>query len=262
MVSWQQAGEVGLVLALAAVLAFIPATPRLGRLAAWLWQSAVIIWLYALWQWLLDRLVVATAGAERRGRWVVHFERWLHLPSEHWTQGLVLSHPLILETADRFYAWADFPGLGACLIYLWWFRRRRYWRARTALIWTTTAAAFIQAVPVAPPRLVPLARVVDAGSVFHYAVYSAGGLQQPGQLTSMPSVHVLWAALVALSVIEAGGSRWRWLVVLDPIVTIFVVVVTGNHYWLDGMVALLLLALVWTAQTAVAKWRAPSLGQD
>jgi hypothetical protein len=35
-------------------------------------------------------------------------------------------------------------------------------------------------------------------------------------------------------------SRWRWLWVLHPVVTFAVVVVTANHYWLDGLVALIL----------------------
>ena len=212
----------------------------------------MIIWLYALWQWMLDRLVLSVSGAERRGRWVLSVERWFHLPSEHATQALVLSHPLILDVGNRYYAWVDFPGLGACLIYLWWRRRREYWRARTALVITTAAAGFIQAIPVAPPRLVPEAHVVDTGVAFHYSVYSGGGLQQPGQLTSMPSVHVLWAALVAVTVIRAGGSRWRWLVLADPILTIFFVVVTGNHYWLDGIVALALLGGALASQWAVS----------
>jgi PAP2 superfamily len=43
-------------------------------------------------------------------------------------------------------------------------------------------------------------------------------------------------------VITASRSRWRWLAVLYPMLTTLVVVVTANHYWLDGVVAGLLVA--------------------
>ena len=36
-------------------------------------------------------------------------------------------------------------------------------------------------------------------------------------------------------------SRWLWL--LHPVLTIAVVVSTANHYWLDGIVVLALLAV-------------------
>ena len=36
-------------------------------------------------------------------------------------------------------------------------------------------------------------------------------------------------------------SRWRWLVLAHPIATAYVVVVTANHWWLDGIVAVAIL---------------------
>jgi hypothetical protein len=59
----------------------------------------------------------------------------------------------------------------------------------------------------------------------------------------MPSRRAGWAALIALAMILITRSRWRWLWLAHPIITFAVVVVTANHYWLDGIVALLLLAI-------------------
>jgi hypothetical protein len=254
VVSWQEAGGAGLIVAALAGLALMPATPRLGRAAGWLWQAAIVIWLYGLWQLMLDHLVVSTAGALRSGRWVLDAERWLHLPSEHATQHPFLAHPWVLKAADRFYAWVDFPAVGVCLVYLFWFRRAYYWSARLTLILSTLMSSVLQAVPVAPPRLVPGDGVVDTGAAFHYLVYSPAGLSDPGQLTSMPSVHVVWAAFVAVAMIGARGSRWRWLLVAYPVLTIFVVVVTGNHYWLDAVVGLAFLGLSLGLQRAARDW--------
>jgi len=58
----------------------------------------------------------------------------------------------------------------------------------------------------------------------------------------MPSLHIGWAMLVAIGLIAATRSRWRWLWLLHPLVTVLVVVATANHWWLDGIVVLGLLA--------------------
>ena len=67
----------------------------------------------------------------------------------------------------------------------------------------------------------------------------------------MPSVHVGWAILVAIAVITVSRSRWRWLALLYPVLTSVAVVVTANHYWLDGVAAAVVLAAVLAVQAAV-----------
>jgi membrane-associated phospholipid phosphatase len=85
---------------------------------------------------------------------------------------------------------------------------------------------------------------IDTGLTFGQSVYgpeSSGGVAN--QFAAMPSLHVGWAALIALSMILITRSKWRWLWLLHPIITFSVVVVTGNHYWLDGIAALLLIVV-------------------
>ena len=92
---------------------------------------------------------------------------------------------------------------------------------------------------------------VDEAVQLGQSVYGAFGSGVAAQLSAMPSVHVAWAALIAIEVIRASPSRWRWLIVLHPVVTTFVVVVTANHYWADGIVAVVLLALAELASSAI-----------
>jgi hypothetical protein len=79
----------------------------------------------------------------------------------------------------------------------------------------------------------------------------------------MPSVHVCWSVLVAWAVITASTSRWRWLILAHPIVTVFVVVATGNHYWADGIVSVAIVTVVLAVQAllrgAVARFRERAL---
>jgi hypothetical protein len=60
----------------------------------------------------------------------------------------------------------------------------------------------------------------------------------------MPSVHEGWSILVAAIVFMSTKSRWRYVVCLHPILMMYDVVMTGNHYWADGIVAGVLLAIV------------------
>jgi hypothetical protein len=69
----------------------------------------------------------------------------------------------------------------------------------------------------------------------------------------MPSVHVAWAAIVPLAVITASRSKWRWLILLHFFATVYVVVVTANHYWADGIVAVSLLGLALLLQWATPR---------
>ena len=63
------------------------------------------------------------------------------------------------------------------------------------------------------------------------------------QFAAMPSIHVGWAAVVSLGVVAASTSKWRWLALFHVLATIFVVSATGNHWWLDGLVAIALLGI-------------------
>jgi len=97
-------------------------------------------------------------------------------------------------------------------------------------------------VPVAPPRLIHVG-MVDTASSYGQSVYAVTGQLGADQYSAMPSVHVAWAFLVAVAVIGATRSQWRWLILLHTAATLYVVVVTANHFWLDGVVAVALLGI-------------------
>jgi len=78
----------------------------------------------------------------------------------------------------------------------------------------------------------------------------------------MPSLHVGWALLMAIAIIGVAKTKWRWLALLHPAATWFVVVVTANHYWLDGLVGCLLIigsiALTMLIAWTRARWPMPA----
>jgi hypothetical protein len=135
----------------------------------------------------------------------------------------------------------------------------QYGRARTALA-VTTAVAFVVfwLFPVAPPRLLParfgildMLRAPDGSGHFETTLITAAG----DRYASMPSLHVAWAVWCALALYPVVRPRiLRALVVSYPLMTILVVVVTGNHFFLDAAAGTLLACVTWVAVTRIGPW--------
>jgi hypothetical protein len=265
MLSWQQAALLAAALGAAGLLLVHAGrawrAARAGRWGAhagpFLREAGVVVGLYALWQ-LAGNL--ATGGYRRaigHARWIWHAERTLRLPDEAGVQRLLLPHPLLSEAANLYYAVMHFGMLIAMLVWLFARHRDRYPAVRNVMAASTAICLFISFVPVAPPRLLPGAGLVDLAARYGESVYAVvGSTAGADQLSAMPSVHVAWSLIVAWAVISASPSRWRWLILLHPLVTVLVVVGTGNHYWADGIVAAAIDAVVIGARELIRRLRA------
>lgn len=174
---------------------------------------------------------------------VIHLERGLGLPSEVALQHHALAVPDLAQAANGYYAFVHFPFTFAVMLWLSIRRPAAYPRVRWAMI-ALTGLALIGHVlfPLAPPRMMSHFGWVDTGIRYGQSVYGAnpdGGMAN--QFAAMPSLHVGWSVMMAIVLILVTRSRVRWLWLLHPVVTLFVVVVTANHYWIDGIVAVILL---------------------
>ena len=111
----------------------------------------------------------------------------------------------------------------------------------------------IRFVRVAPPRFLPDLGYVDLAEHYGLSIYGPVGTGVSDQFAAMPSIHVGWAAVVSLGVLAAGTSPWRRLFLLHLALTMIVVSATGNHWWLDGIVAIVLLGIALLADGAVRR---------
>ena len=248
--SWQQAGTSAACLMTAAVVAARSPRRRLVCAAGFAGEAGLVLGLFALWQMAGSFLVMGPDGAEDRARWIWHAERVVHMPSETVLQRVFLPHPLIVKAFNLYYAGLHFAVVIACLLWVFVRHRRQYPRVRTTLVLFTVGALLIQFIPVAPPRMLPADGMVDTAVRYGQSVYGSVAGFNADQLSAMPSVHIGWALLVALVLVEVSRSRWRWLALGYPALTMLAVVVTANHYWLDGLAAALLLALALVVQRA------------
>ena len=201
------------------------------------------LWMFYL---LLRHLFEGSEHAARtHADQVWSLERTLGLPSEARFQGWVLPSDVAVRIINGIYQYVHFPVMICALALLYGRRRDVYRWFRNVLILTTGLALVGHiAYPLSPPRLEPGFGMVDTGTEFGQSSYAGKpGTGFTNQLAAMPSMHVAWAALVAIAVILCLRTRWRWLAPLYSIGILVVVVVTGNHYWLDGIVGLALLVV-------------------
>ncbi|MFF3019053.1 phosphatase PAP2 family protein [Streptomyces sp. NPDC057939] len=185
-----------------------------------------------------------TGEAFRNADLVWDAERALRLPGEGAVQRLLLHSDAIVHTANTYYAAVHFPATALFLIWLYLRRPAHYlWTRRVLALLTGAALVLHLAFPLAPPRMLDAARMVDTGLVYGPSVYGAAPATDTmaNQFAAMPSLHFGWALMLALGMIAATSSRLRVLWLLHPLVTLLVVVGTANHYWLDALVATALL---------------------
>ncbi len=192
-----------------------------------------------------DDLADAFTNAQR----VIDWERAVGIFNEVSLQSTILgSHPVVFML-NRYYFIAHF--LGTAILLTWLFVRHhdRYGQVRRVLFAVTMGGLAIHvAFPLAPPRWFPEMGFVDTLQTYGPKVYDSDAVASTAnQIAAMPSLHVAWALLGAWAVVSVLDSRWRWLAMIHPITMSLAVVVTANHWWLDVVVAALLVVLAFQA---------------
>ena len=218
--------------------------------------------------WILEQLAVVVLGvvvyfgvrgltagdpstALDHARDIVGFEARLGIDREQQVQDLILGHEWLTDAANWVYIWGHWPVIVVVMLWLGLTNRRIFLRLRNAMLASGFVGLFIYAsYPVAPPRLTGLGLVDTVSQRSEAYRY----LQPPAfvnQYAAMPSLHVGWDLLVGLAVASAATTVWlRYLGYLMPILMAAAVVLTANHYILDGVAG----AVLALAGLAVAVW--------
>jgi len=258
--TWQHAAELSATLAVASVALRAVPQRHVRALAPFAFEAAILAVLYSLWQLAGEWSVTGYESALDRAHWIMRFEHNIFLPSEKSVQGLIIGHPLLVQGANLYYASMHFTTMFIFLLWLFVRHRDQYRPVRATMAWATLICLLVQLIPVAPPRMIP--GFVDTAMRYGQSVYSNG--LAVDQLSAMPSVHVAWAVVVGWYAVKVSTSRWRWIAVGHTAMTVFCVVATANHWWLDGIVAtLIVVTAAWLRvglsriRVAALAWRRP-----
>jgi membrane-associated phospholipid phosphatase len=187
---------------------------------------------------VIDRPDVALDNA----RQVVNLERSLGVFAEPSWQQAILGSGVLVRFFNFVYFWLDFPLIAALGLWMYARRRPQYTFTRDAILFSGALALIAYNLfPVAPPRLLPDAGLMDTLQVFNNASYQAQSTQFfVNPYAAVPSLHVGWAVLVATGMVLAfPRNRLVLLIAVAHVLaqsssTVF----TGNHYFLDGAAGL------------------------
>jgi hypothetical protein len=226
----------------------------------WYVEVALVLGFYFVYSAVRNQFGSASvhpAQAFSNALHVIHIERALDLFVEIRIQETFLGWRPFMQLWNVFYGTFHFVVTAAVMVLL--FRRSpvRYRRWRTALGFTTALALVgFSLFPLMPPRLLGdfgafgghslqyrfIDSLADFGGLWSF---SSGGMKSvSNQYAAMPSLHIAWATWCALAIWPLLRHRWsRALFLVYPFVTLFAVVVTANHYWLDGLGGLIALSL-------------------
>jgi hypothetical protein len=211
------------------------------------WQELALIGIgYYLYREARNLVPNQPIVAARHGRGVEHLQSTLHLNFELSVNRFFADHEWIAQIANYYYATLHFVVTIGVLFWLFLAHPQVYRGLRTVLFATTLiglAGFFLY--PLAPPRLLPQYGYIDTLAKFH----TWGSLADPNiashtnQFAAMPSLHIGWSLWCAIALFYcARHPIVRALGVMYPIVTVFVIVGTANHFIIDavgGVVAVL-----------------------
>jgi membrane-associated phospholipid phosphatase len=144
------------------------------------------------------------------------------------------------------------------------YRRRWFGLLRNVVILVNLFALVIyENFPVAPPRL-------TTGLIFDhhpftfrdtlFGVVDAGGRvvgTQTGynEFSALPSVHMAWAVVAGTALVILARPLWvKALGLIYPMCMLIAVVVTGNHYLLDVVGGIVVVAMAYGVATLLDRW--------
>lgn len=226
--------------------------PRYG----WLRETAIVIGFYYVYQTI--RSLADHGGVTNRAygnaRRLVAWEQDLRIFHEQAIQQAFLGARWFIKLLNIYYGTLHFVITVGLLV--WMYRKRHHaYRHMRNLLGLTTALALVGywAFPLAPPRLykcndnipVPGPDGYAIGKCFVDTLNKFGGLWSyhspvakavANQYAAMPSLHFAWAVWCGIVMYRYARTRTvRILGLAYPAVTLFAIVVTGNHYFLDAL---------------------------
>jgi PAP2 superfamily len=193
-----------------------------------------------------------------RGREVVELEQSLGIFWEVQLQSAILHYGWLVDGLNAFYLYGHLPLIGLLAVWLYLWHRPQYLIMRNAFLVSGAIALVIYLnFPTAPPRLLP----DHFGFNFADTIFQQYGHERPltpnffvNQYAAMPSMHFGWNMLVGLALWLATKNIFvRALAVVMPLAMFTDIILTANHYLLDPILAIPVVA-VGLAITFGGRW--------
>jgi PAP2 superfamily len=170
---------------------------------------------------------------------VMHLERSLGAFFEPSFQQAFLTHQWVIDIANWMYFNSHFVITTSFLVWLYLFRNENFNFVRNMFLVAMGLALVGYALfPTAPPRMFPSAGFTDTIATFTNSNQDSSftsALVNP--YAAIPSMHIAFSLMIAVPATNLVRTAWaRALWSAYPMVVLFVILVTANHYWFDAAV--------------------------
>lgn len=130
------------------------------------------------------------------------------------------------------------PVILALAIYLFLRNRREYYYYRTVvLLDLIVALAAFALFPVASPFAIPTVELTDTIQAFGPAFYGSESMSNfYNTSAAMPSLHFSWTIILGVYWFRNLPGPFKAAGVVYPVLTLFAIIITGNHFILDAIV--------------------------
>jgi hypothetical protein len=176
-------------------------------------------------------------AAFANARTVIDIESSMGLFFEEPLQNFVLQHGWLIDIANFAYMNTHFVLTTAFLVWLYLYRNSAFYFVRNMfLVAMALALVGYTLVPTAPPRLFPEEGFVDTITAFAQVNHDSALVKIfVNPYAAIPSMHIAFALMISVpGVLMTRHTAARCFWACYPLLVLFVVVVTANHFWLDA----------------------------
>lgn len=171
---------------------------------------------------------------------VVDFEKRLHLFFELDLQKWAIESTSVIRSFNYMYSymmWIFLTCLGLMIVFA--HEKYKFWR-NVFFCSMLLALPWFALYPLAPPRFLPELGFVDTLAVYGPQYFKDSGLVQANRFAAMPSMHCGWT-LIAACMLTVTLKQYigRFAYIFGGALAggmFLTVMVTGNHWWIDGVV--------------------------
>jgi PAP2 superfamily len=193
------------------------------------------------------------------GQHVISFEKSIHSFFEPNLQAAFINHRWIIDFANFMYMNSHFVVTTAFLVWLYLFRNQNFYFVRNMFMVAMGLAVVGYALlPTAPPRLYPSDHLIDTITSYAQVNHDSGLVKLfINPYAAIPSMHVAFSTMIGVTgVLISRHTVTKVLWAAYPFLVFWVVIVTANHFWVDGAFGLLVAALsAFTALQVLARVR-------
>lgn len=243
--------------------ASVEGNPSSPPVLKWWLEATMTLAFYIVYSAIRNQFGSALGDSVRRRSYenaldIIGIEKAIGLYHEEWIQQRFLDWEWFIVFWNVFYGTFHFIVTIFVMVYLFLRFPARYIFMRSTLAVTTASALIGFALyPLMPPRLLSncaskygdcrpghnyVDTLVDPGGPWSF---ESGPMEAiSNQYAAMPSLHIAWAVWCTIGLYPVLKRRsTRFVIATYPALTLFSIMVTANHYWIDALGGLASVAL-------------------